>query len=397
MNDVIIVKGSGGLGRRTESQDGISGLLCNGLPIEGGVQLNTLYLLSSVDDALSLQITPNYDLNNGILVYEHISEFFRMNPNGTLYLMITDIDSSYRALIEESCKKFLRRAQGKIKRVGVVWNPRTPESVMPFEAAGSDQIQAIMAAQTLYLLEFAAHRPVFFILEGKNYSPTSTPYNIRGLNAEGVMVMVGQSIVTANKHQQYASYAAVGTALGARSAAAVNVKHSWVDKFNCYGGSLTVAGINGQKIEEISDAVQDAIDEAGAQFFRTHTGISGYYFNSTATATSATSDYAYAENVETMNKAARLVRASLLPYLESPQKIDPKTGKLSTEVVKQFETIGKRGLEEMLRNDEVSGINVYVDPDQNLLATSQLEVQIEIIPTGSASKIIAKLGFKNPF
>ncbi len=396
MNDVIIVKGSGGLGRRTESQDGISALLCNGIPVNGGVQPNTLYLLASVDDALSLQITPEYDLNNGILVYEHISEFFRMNPNGTLYLMIADINSTYTDLIEHSCKKLLRKAQGKIKRVGVVWNPYGGVTVRPFEA-GSPQIDAILSAQTLYLSEFAAHRPVFFILEGKNYSPTSTPYNIRGLNAEGVMVVVGQSIVTANKHANYASYAAVGTALGARSAAAVNVKHSWVDKFNCYGGSLTVAGINGEKIDDISDAVQDAIDEAGAQFFRTHTGISGYYFNSTATATSATSDYAYAENVETMNKAARLVRAALLPYLESPQKIDPKTGKLSTEVVKQFETIGKRSLEEMLRNDEVSGINVYVDPDQNLLATSKLEIQFEIIPTGSASKIIAKLGFKNPF
>jgi hypothetical protein len=404
MNDVIIIKGSGGLGRRTESQDAISALVCNGVAVVGGVQLETAYLLSGVDDAHTLKINAAYDVTNKILVYEHISEFFRMNPNGSLFLYVVAQSETFPELVSDHAKELLRLAEGKIKRVGVAWNPVIdPEVGAPiFEpdpdtSAPSAQMQAIAAAQVLYASEFAAHRPTFFIIEGKNYTLGATPYNIRGMNAEGVMVVIGQSLATANLDATFSSYAAVGTALGARSVAAVNVKHSWVDRFNCYGGSLTAAGINGEKLEEIPEAWLDAADNAGAQFFRTHTGIPGYYFNHTATATATTSDYAFAENVETMNKASRLVRAALLPYLESPQKIDPKTGKLSPEVVKQFEMAGKRGLEEMLRNDEVSGIDVYVDPDQDLLSTSQLEVEFEIVPTGSASKIIAKLGFKNPF
>lgn len=404
MNDVIIVKGSGGLGRRTESQDAISALVCNGVAVVGGVQLETAYVLASVEDALTLKIDSDYDITNKVLVYEHISEFFRMNPNGKLFMYVAAQSEAYAALVSDHAKDLLRLAEGKIKRVGVAWNPVIdPEVGAPvFEpdpdtSAPSAQIQAVAAAQVLAASEFTAHRPVFFILEGKNYTLGATPYNIRGMNAENCMVVIGQSLATANLDDAFISYAAVGTALGARSLAAVNVKHSWVDRFNCYGGTLTAAGINGQKVEEISEAWLEAADNAGAQFFRTHTGIAGYYFNHTATATAATSDYAFAENVETMNKAARLVRAALLPYLESPQKIDPKTGKLSPEVVKQFEMAGKRAVEEMLRNDEVSGIDVYVDPDQNLLSTSQLEVEFEIVPTGSASKIIGKLGFKNPF
>ncbi|NPV35718.1 MAG: hypothetical protein HPY80_03480 [Bacteroidales bacterium] len=395
MNDVVIEKGSGGLGRRIESEDSTSGLVVNGYSVVGGVQYDTPYLLASLDDAVSLGITPDYDINNNVLVYEHIKEFFRIAPNAKLWFMLCD-EEDYEPLIATHAVNLLRHAEGQIRRMAIAWNILFDvEYEVPLEH-GSPQVRAISKAQEIAVSEFTEHRPVFFILEGKKIN-LNNPFNVRGLNAENVMVVVGQSLSVAQRDTIYNSYGAVGTALGARAKAAVNVKHSWVDRFNCYGGSLTAAGINGNKIESLSKGTLEALDAAGYQFFRTHTGISGYYFNSTATATSATSDYAYAENVETMNKAARLVRAALLPYVDSPQKIDPKTGKLSPEVVKQFETAGRKGLEEMLRNDEVSAIDIYVDPNQNLLATSELVVKFEIIPTGSTSKITAKLGFKNPF
>lgn len=391
MNDVVIEKGSGGLGRRTESDDAISGLVVNGPSVAAGVQHNVPYLFASLDDAVSLGITPDYDINNNVLVYEHIREFFRMAPNANLWFMLSEDFENYESLITENGVKLLRHAEGKIRRMAIAWNSSYDAPLGP----DSEQVKAIVKAQEIAVAEFSEHRPIFFILEGKRINILN-PFNVRSLNAENVMVIIGQSLGVAlrDKHNLYG---AVGTALGARAKAAVNVKHSWVDRFNCYGGSLTAAGINGSKIEGLTKGMLEALDAAGYQFFRTHTGIPGYYFNSTATATSATSDYAYAENVETMNKAARLVRAALLPYVDSPQKIDPKTGKLSPEVVKQFETVGRKGLEEMLRNDEVSAIDIYVDPNQNLLATSELLVKFEIIPTGSTSKITAKLGFKNPF
>lgn len=392
MNDVVIEKSSGGLGRRTASEDATSGLVVNGPPIVAGAQINTPYLLASLDDAVSLGITPDYDTTNNVLVYEHIKEFFRIAPNAILWFMLSEM-MDYPQMLLDNAVKLLRHAGGEIRRMAVAWNTDYNESI---EQAGAQQANAIQLAQQIAVAEFTEHRPIFFILEGKRIN-LNVPFNIRNLNAENVMVVVGQSLEVAHRHTNHIYYGAVGTALGARARAAVNVKHSWVDRFNCYGGSLTAAGIGGQKVEGLSKGQLEALDTAGYQFFRTHAGIPGYYFNSTATATSATSDYAYVENVETMNKAVRLVRAALLPYVDSPQKIDPKTGKLSPEVVKQFETIGRKGLEEMLRNDEVSAIDIYVDPNQNLLATSELVVKFEIIPTGSTSRITAKIGFKNPY
>ncbi|MNU07249.1 hypothetical protein D3C72_2527450 [compost metagenome] len=51
----------------------------------------------------------------------------------------------------------------------------------------------------------------------------------------------------------------------------------------------------------------------------------------------------------------------------------------------------------MVANQEVSAFDVYVDPKQNILSTSELKVKAEITPIGTARKIMVDLGFKNPF
>ena len=62
-----------------------------------------------------------------------------------------------------------------------------------------------------------------------------------------------------------------------------------------------------------------------------------------------------------------------------------------------METLCKAALEAMLANGEISALEVFVDPLQNILATSELKVVVSIIPTGTARKITVDLGFKNPF
>jgi hypothetical protein len=88
MNDITINKLSGGLGRRLPNQDMYSGLLANGVAVTGGAQLGTIYHLKGVSEAVTLGLNAAYDTTNTVLVYEHINEFFRINPNGDLYLML---------------------------------------------------------------------------------------------------------------------------------------------------------------------------------------------------------------------------------------------------------------------------------------------------------------------
>lgn len=389
MNDVIIEKINGGLGRRNPSGDMISGLVANGVAVVGGVQLGTVYRLKSLRDAESLLITESYDTTNSVLVYEHIKEFFRANPSGDLYLLLAPQTASYSDLADKSenyATKILIEAEGKVRQLAIAYNPSA--NVADFSATTS----AIIKAQELADESYSKHRPLHILLEGKGYD-YSTPSDFRTLNSKNVSVMIGQSLSVANNN---ATYAAVGTLLGTVSKASVNENIAWVGKHNLHGGSLTVSAISGTSISSISEGDLDTLNDKGAIFFITHIGRAGIYFNDSHTCTSSTSDFAYIENNRTIDKAVREIRTILLPRLNSTVAVDDE-GKLSPEIIKSYESDGRRALEQMLKSEEVSNFDVLVDPEQNILSTSVLLVDFEITPTGTARKLKATVGFVNPF
>ena len=58
-----------------------------------------------------------------------------------------------------------------------------------------------------------------------------------------------------------------------------------------------------------------------------------------------------------------------------------------------FTTLAASGLQVMEDSNELSGYLVDIDPDQNVLATSKIEVTAKIQPVGVAKTIEVKLGF----
>lgn len=389
LNDIIITKLSGGLGRRYPEQDMVSGFITQGIAVPGGVQLFTSYRLKSLDDALLLGINKNYDTTNNLLVYEHIKEFFRVNPSGELWIYITDLSVSYGLMLDpaltNSAKKLLADANGTIRQLGVVDN----------QTGGNwtNTLNALTQAQVLATYQYNLHAPCEIILEGKYFNfPIVT--NLRTLNSPNVSVMVGQDKSIAST---YPDYAAVGTLLGTISKARVNECVGWVGKFNILGDTLQVPSIANQLLSNISTGDMNTLNDYGYIYFRTHTGRPGIYFNDSHTCTDVTDDYAFIENNRTIHKAIRNIRTALLPRLASPILVDPDTGKLNPEVCKSIESDGKRALETMLSEQEISGLDVFVDPDQNILANNELQVQFSIIPTGTARQIKVTIGFENPF
>lgn len=397
MNDLKIVKLNGGLGRRNPSGDMISGFLANGVAVTGGVQLNEVYRLKGIKDAIALGITEAYDSANSILVFEHLNEAFRINPDLDIYIMLVAKTVVYKDLLDKTktyAKKLLQETEGQIKQLFVAYNPTV--AVTDFTATSD----AIAGAQELATEEYAQHRPVSIFLEGKGFD-LENPVNFRNLNAKDVSVMIGQSLAIANKTVSsatpFSTYAAIGTLMGAVTKASVNENIAWVEKFNLLGGSLLSAGIDGTAINSISEGAKETLNDNGSIFFRTHTGKAGIYFNDSHTCTEISDDYAYVENNRTMNKGVRSIRATILPRLNSPVQVDSETGQLSPEVVKAYEVDGYKALEEMQNNGEVSSFDVYMNPEQNILAESELVLEFELVPTGTARNIKGIIGFSNPF
>jgi hypothetical protein len=431
LNDVVISKLSGGLGRRTPEQDMVSGLLFDGVAT-ATLALDKIERLASLEDAKALGITADYDVN-GQSAYYQIQQFFRMNPSGDLYILATTADS-YPAIAEKAME-MQELANGNIRQMAIIFSG---------SASAKDVAAAARTAQTQAALGYKDYMPFEVILEGKGFIAAEAT-SLDTLGAENVSVVVAMDAEKAFEKKlvqkdtlklytlapnetvgkgddegiyfvfddqnepkkvngvaiefiytdSYKNTAAVGLALGAISRAKVSENIAWIEKFNLTGEGFAKAGfIGGQEIKTLGTL--ETLNEKRYIFARTHTGLPGLYFNDSHTCIAGTSDYAYVENNRTINKATRLLRTALLPKLASPVLVDID-GKLPQSVSKSFEGLCRSALEGMVANQEVSAFDVYVDPKQNILATSELKVVAEITPVGTARKIKVDLGFKNPF
>lgn len=430
LNDVVITKLSGGLGRRNPEQDMVSGLLFDGVATTK-LALNKIERLASLEDAEALGITADYDVNGQSAFYQ-IQQFFRMNPSGDLYIMVTTA-TSYEEIAGKAMD-MQEKANGNIRQMAIIYSGATTFA----------QTQAaVLKAQTEADLAYKDYMPFEIILEGKGF--TIDAPSLDGSNAENVSVVVAMDVEKAFEQKlfqkdnlklyilapneevlpvegpldvynvrnadglkkengavlefvfknSYKNTAAVGLALGAISKAKVSENIAWIEKFNLTGEGFAKAGfVGGEEIKTLGTLGE--LNEKRFIFARTHTGLPGVYFNDSATCTTGTSDFAYVENNRTINKATRLLRTALLPKLASPVLVDID-GKLPQSVSKSFEGLCRSALEGMVANQEVSAFDVYVDPKQNILATSELKVKAEITPIGTARKIMVDLGFKNPF
>lgn len=377
LNDVVITKLSGGLGRRNPEQDMVSGLLFDGVATTK-LALNKIERLASLEDAEALGITADYDVN-GQSAYYQIQQFFRMNPSGDLYIMVTTA-TSYEEIAGKAMD-MQEKANGNIRQMAIIYSGATTFA----------QTQAaVLKAQTEADLAYKDYMPFEIILEGKGFTVDAP--SLEGSDAENVSVVIAMDV---EKARTYKNTAAVGLALGAISKAKVSENIAWIEKFNLTGEGFSKAGfVGGEEIKTLGTLGD--LNEKRFIFARTHTGLPGVYFNDSATCTTGTSDFAYVENNRTINKATRLLRTALLPKLASPVLVDID-GKLPQSVSKSFEGLCRSALEGMVANQEVSAFDVYVDPKQNILATSELKVKAEITPIGTARKIMVDLGFKNPF
>ena len=82
MNNVNFIVSQGNLNNASPNQDGISGLVFYSGTLPTGFSGQTIQEIFSIIDAVNLGVTPTlFPIENYT-----ISEYFRINPNGTLYV-----------------------------------------------------------------------------------------------------------------------------------------------------------------------------------------------------------------------------------------------------------------------------------------------------------------------
>jgi hypothetical protein len=389
--DITISKAAGGLGRQQPTDDGVSALITQGLAISGKLVLGTVYELRSIQAAEALGLTATH--TTYAKTYRHIAEFFRLSPGAVLLFMavartVTMANICDRTL-SGGAKALLSNANGRVKQLAVCLNPASGYTPVSSGGLDADVVAALDKAQALAAEEFEQHRPVVVLLAGHNLATDlSTVADLRAKASEYVSVVVGTD------HTLLPGEPAIGTTLGAVSAARVNESIAWVQKFNLTGDGAFVNGglSNGKALSELLPGDLGGLADKGVIAVRQHAGLDGFYFTDTPTCTLLSSDYAQLENVRTTNKAARVCRRALLPALNGPLPVNAD-GTLQAQVIGELQGKATAALSvALLQTGEASALGVYIDPTQNVITTSQLAVKVRLVPVGVARQITVDLG-----
>jgi hypothetical protein len=386
MNKLQFIKGQGGVPKSLPGEDHISGFVMYvpdaSLPT-GFTVTSRMKPISTIEAAEGLGITAdgaNWYLK---VLHYHISEALRINPAISLYVGLFAKPASTYDFRE--IKELQNFAEGRLRQVAVY----APENTL--KASDLTILQGI--AGTLE----AEYAPVS-ILYASNVSNATTLTGMSAVGMSNVSVVVSQDgdpetvggVLYADADKK-GSVTTIGLALGSVSLAAVHESIAWVKKFP--SGIFTPAFADGTLIKNHDRAVIETLDTNRFLFLVTQPGMAGSFWNDSHTMDLATSDYAYIENVRTMDKAVRGIRKYLIPELSGPLYVDPSNGQLQPGVVTYLEQIAGRQLEDMERAGELSGYKVEVNPAQNVLATSEVEFVIKKVGVGVMRKIKVKIGF----
>jgi hypothetical protein len=189
----------------------------------------------------------------------------------------------------------------------------------------------------------------------------------------------------------------LGLLLGTIALAKVSESVAWVSQFNVSNQveCELLAFANGQLFSSvaITDGLLDALNTKRYIFLRKFVGIAGSWFNDSHTAIVQTSDYAYIENNRTIDKATRGIYAALLPSLNGPLTLNAD-GTLAETTTAYLESQAEGPLNQMVRDGELSALQVVINPAQNVLSTSKIIIAVTLVINGVARQIEVPIGFK---
>ena len=317
----------------------------------------------------------------------HITEFFRIQPKGVLYVGIFAIPDAYR-FSEVSTMRTV--SNGSIRQIGVYVDGAA------FSTAKVQTLQSVAAT----FLDRKTEMSILYAGDLVGTADITTLTDLGTLNSRYVSSIISQdgaalgfSLFKATGR----SITTLGASLGVVALSKVHESISWVAKFNVSNGLEldTLAFANGQLYDAVAgdnDNAITALSDYRYVFLRKFENYAGSFHTDGHTCTSFASDYAYIENNRTIRKAISGVNASLLPELGSPLTLNADGTLLDTTILHLTDAAAPN-LDQMVRDGELSAYSIEIDPTQNVLSTSKLIVSVKLLPKGVARWIEVPIAY----
>lgn len=382
LSSVSTIVGEGGLGRRAANEDKISGIIFynNTLPTGFTTSTRSQKVLTLAQAEAKGIIEGDAD---HLVEWYHISEYFRINPEGELWIHYAAVPAGAYDFAELAT--LANDAQGEIRQFAIYANAL---------AWASAQVTTIQT-QVDIIDALGQYASVFYAADFTAVVDWTAETDLRTLTARKVSVVVGQdgggaglALYTSEGY----SITALGACLGAHSKASVQQSVGNPANFNVSNGiELEVLALaNGDAADD--NTILGGLKDDGYVILRKYLpSLAGSYFERIPTAIVVTSDFAFIENNRVIDKVRRLAETALLPELQRDILLNDD-GTLTDDVIGYFSDLVSTQMEGMEANGEISAFSVAIDPEQDILATSILEVSISILPLGIAEFINVTIG-----
>lgn len=340
--------------------------------------------IRSVYDAEQLGFNESFDANENLNYYDQIVEFFRLAPDATLYLFSTEAT-------DNDIPKFLN-ANKEIKGYGVDFIGGS-ENELEATDLGSHQTIINDLASENRLIDFAVvciSNVVpdidLFSLECPNVSVSLACEKEDGRASIGsVLGMLAVRKVSENLGSVDIEQKPLQSR-GGRDYPLTNVSLGrWTDSFLPDGTSVS----------SMAKSELNALIEKGYIVAASYEGYPGFFIENSYTAVEQTSDFAFIENNRVWNKAARIIRETLLPRVKSKVKKDPTTGYIASTTVSYWQTLLEKNLDRMVVDDDISDFEVSIDHKQIVNSTEPVKVKALIVADGIVHEFEVAVGLTN--
>ena len=375
--------------------------------------------------ATVVQLTGGVGSYQSVMHY-HISEYFRLQPDGKLFLAIY-AENTYDGAEVQTVQEY---AEGSIRQFAVFLSHETfatshvtatqtvldtlETNDMPCSAIIHVDFTGLALASLSDLSALTAERVSVVIGEDGNwhqvaYSNTKS-YLIGDKISYANKTYICRSPSTGNAPFDTSKWSVIstniaaisgftistlGTTLGAVSLASVHENIGWVQKFNLASGNIldVPAFVTGDLYKAVSDSLRSTLNDSHYIFIRSFIGIYGTFHQDSWTAIAITNDFAKIEASRVMDKAVRNIRTAMIPSIKAPIYVD-SDGKLSGSTIAIFKNKSDKELDTLATDLEISAGATTINPDQDVLTTEQIVLAVTIVPVGSANEIVINIGFK---
>lgn len=337
----------------------------------------------------------------------HIRHFFMNNNGQRLHVLLVPQTENFNTILSgtsgTTVANYIRLQNGDIKLVGLFINPSAlptyDVNFLPTNFASSAAFTINNFAQSMDVEGYPFHVFVGF------YPSTMSTATLkpRTLNAPRL------TMVAYRHHAEYQAAIANWTQLQAPNATEAEVLRSQSHLGYVLG---VIAGLPVQRNlarvangplnlggqSTISDTnwtlSEDEIVGSGWLTQRQHVGLPGHYFNDDVTSTVLSDDFAWIHRNRIANKAEMIARRVYLTKLNSEVAIDPTTGRLSALEAKSLEQLLIQAIDsEMIQKGELVATDAYIDPNQDVLTTSTINVVLKLLPYAHAKYINVVVSF----